>query len=198
MKFYCLLSLKLLLDSMIKLISKFIYQLIEKNTNIFSICILMFIALVIYFVVLPRINIDNQEILDTKFFYSSAKAYEVIDEKSKVFRIKYVLSALTIDIIFPIIYSLLFGILLTNLLQDIVSTESIWYNFRLIPFLGGVSDILENICISFLILRYPVKYPIIAIASSQFTSIKWIIFTSSLVSIIILGIRRFILYFFSI
>lgn len=164
-------------------------QLIENNNNVLCIVFFSVVILVIFFVIFPKINKNNYETLDSSFCYSPGKAYNIIDIKSEKFRKKYVLNALTLDIIFPITYSLLFGIILTNLLNIAVSTDSLWYDLRFIPFLGGVADVLENICISFLIIQYPVKYPIIAIISSQFTSIKWTIFSSSLASIIILGIR---------
>lgn len=175
------------------LLNRLLDQLIENNNNVLSIFIFSVITLVIFFVIFPRINNNNYEILDSRFCYSPENAYKVIDLKSEKFRKKYILNALTLDIIFPITYSLLFGIILTNLLKNFVSTDSLWYSSRFIPFMGGVSDVLENICISFLIIQYPMKYPIIATISSQFTSIKWIIFISSLASIIILGIRSFTL-----
>lgn len=174
---------------MISCIAKILNFLAAKNRFAFSSLILLALTLVIFFVIFPEINVDNQVTLDSRIYYSVKEAYEVISSYSQSGRSVYVVTALTLDIIFPIVYSLLFGTILTFFLHDLIIHKNIWYFFRLFPFLGGLSDISENISISFLIIQLPERITVIALFASLFTITKWIFFVSSVVSSIIFGIR---------
>ena len=174
---------------MITYIAKILNFLAAKNRFALSSLILLALTLVIFFVIFPEINVDNQVTLDSRAYYSVNEAYEVISSYSQSGRNIYVATALILDIIFPILYSLLFGTFLTFFLHDLIVHKNSWYFLRLFPFLGGLSDIIENISISFLIIQLPERIPVIALLASLFTIAKWIFFVSSVVSIIIFGIR---------
>lgn len=174
---------------MIHCIAKIFDSLSTRGRFLLSSLILFGFTLIIFFVIFPIINVNNIEILDSKFYYSPKEAYELISSYSLVDRRLYLINALTFDMIFPVIYSLLFGTLLTGFSYRQISSTDSCYFIRFFPLIGGVSDIFENISISILISGLPKTLYSVAFIACCFTTIKWIVLISSTIFTIFFGVK---------
>ncbi|WP_013323190.1 hypothetical protein [Gloeothece verrucosa] len=137
-------------------------------------------------------NIVGGQLLDSQFLYSPDFAYQTINNYPQKGREFYAKETVTIDFIFPIIYSLLFASILRLLLKSrSVSRKQVtdpsqvyWSNFYFFPFVVMVFDLLENLSIFTMLKLYPKKLEILAQCASFFTSVKLILFIFTLGSIL--------------
>lgn len=112
--------------------------------------------------------------LDLLMGYTPEEAYTQIEAYGANGRIAYVIVALTLDILYPVVYSILLSMFLILLLQyGAPKLLGGLYKYTFIPFVVAIADLLENICVSILILAYPSKLSFLVYISSVFTFIKW-------------------------
>ncbi|GAC1501810.1 MAG: hypothetical protein NVS2B14_14400 [Chamaesiphon sp.] len=163
---------------MLKTISNVLEQL--ANGKAIAALVSIFLVLQIILILVPR----GGPPLDFQFWYSPERAYEMLEEYGEKGRKLYALSVLTLDFVFPIIYSLFFAVILTLLLRYSVSDESFWKNVRFLPFAAMLSDWLENFGI-FIMLTQPKRLETVAILSSIFTSIKWTLISTTIGAILL-------------
>lgn len=104
----------------------------------------------------------------------------------------YGISALTLDLIFPLIYTAWLWIALGSLIEPLgfKSTRIAWLKYA--PLITLAADLLENAGIVVLILSYPAKLVVLARAASIFTLLKWESLSFSLILLIAgsLGVLR--------
>ena len=159
----------------------------------FIICFAI-LALYIFFVMSPDSQIGAQlrshlpadvTILDMKQSYSPVDAYAVLDKMGDGGRQDYLRNLLTIDLIFPLLYSLTMASLIMFLLSKIQLGNSLWKLLGWLPFLGAAFDLLENCSVAALIINYPQRIDLLARAASFFTTAKWQ--TINLIMLIMLG-----------
>ena len=139
--------------------------------------ILIFLGLFIGMMyIIPMIPIDpglsNNESLDLPSFNTPAKIYSLLESYGSTGRTQIIWLATTWDLVFPISYTMLFGILISWLLQRGVNTRSIWRKLNLVV-LGGVFDLLENTCTVLLVLIFPTQLIVLAWLKTIFTMIKY-------------------------
>jgi hypothetical protein len=128
------------------------------------------------------------ESLDAQMFYTPEEAYATIGSYGEA-RGSWVWIYLTWDIINPILYTLIFGLLISWLIQRGFKPESRMQKLNLLPLGGGVSDLLENISIIMMLLAYPAQLTIVAWLSTVFTIGKMGFLLAS-VLLVLLGIVR--------
>ena len=92
---------------------------------------------------------------------------------------------LTADVVYPIVYSMFFSLLITLIFKHAFPATSRLQALNLVPFAMAIIDLLENIGIVIMLLSYPVQPVAIALASSVFTTTKWLLFVISLLSVVI-------------
>jgi hypothetical protein len=80
---------------------------------------------------------------------------------------------ITIDIFYPVIYSLFLSLLIAWLLKKSVSVESKIHYLSVVPLFAGIFDWFENINILIMLYSYPNLSSFVANLSSVCTSIKW-------------------------
>ena len=126
---------------------------------------------------------DGVGILDTYLFYTPEEAYTNMTSYGVEGRDSYVFLLVTVDMFFPILYSLFLASLLFSLLKN--------FNFIykkqiiLLPFVVAIFDSLENAGLVFLLTRYPVEFPLFTRIVSLFTMLKWFLLGVVLVALIV-------------
>jgi hypothetical protein len=112
--------------------------------------------------------------IDLLFFYTPATAYRMINKYGPFGRGYYRSIELTVDILYPIVYTLFFALLVSWLFQrgfppgSRVQQLNVW-------FLGGwLFDLLENLGIAGMLTLFPAAPAWLAWLTAGFTFIKWI------------------------
>lgn len=125
------------------------------------------------FSTLRKLSDSDARPLDRHFHYSAEQAYEIIARHTPDERRAYVLRTLTLDVGYPVAYSLLLAVVLTLLLRRLLRPESGWQALRFLPFVVGVTDLLENTSAVLLVLRFPNRLLTVAGIAGWLTTAKW-------------------------
>lgn len=127
--------------------------------------------------------------LDLMFFYTPEQVFAMIDKYGEAGRSIYWKIELTADIIYPIIYTLFFGLLMSWLFQRGFKSNSAMQKWNLMPVGGWFFDLLENIGIVAMLSLYPTKSTALAWLTMIFGSLKWAFALVSIV-LILVGLVR--------
>ena len=111
--------------------------------------------------------------LDWMFFYTPAKAFEMLDKYGPSGRAVYLKIELTADIIYPVIYTLFFGLLISWLFQRAYPSDSNMRRWNVAPVGAWFFDLLENIVIVALLAVYPSKPAAVALLAMLMGAVKW-------------------------
>jgi hypothetical protein len=111
--------------------------------------------------------------LDWMFFYTPAKAFEMLDKYGQAGRSVYLKIELTAGIIYPIIYTLFFGLLMSWLFHRAYSSDSNMRRWNVVPLGAWFFDLLENIIIVALLAIYPSKPVALAWLAMLIGLVKW-------------------------
>lgn len=133
------------------------------------------------------------KLLDMEINYSPEKAYQMLTDYGLTGRQLY-LNILTMDLIFPLVYSLFLMITVTLLFQKLFSPDHPIQKLNLIPLVAGLADYLENFGIATMLLNYPTKYTWVAGVTNVFTITKDLSILASLILLIIatvgIGVKK--------
>ena len=110
--------------------------------------------------------------LDLMFFYTPAKAFAMIEKYGPAGRAVYMKIELTADIIYPIIYTLFYGLLLSWLFQRAFKPDSKMQNYNIVPVGAWIFDLLENVGIVSMLSLYPSQPAALAWLTMIFGSLK--------------------------
>lgn len=142
-------------------------NLIVKNANRKNALILLGIVILInVLLVLSMGGNPDLKPLDLQLSYSPEKAYELISAYNETERFQYILVEITLDVIYPIVYALLFSFILFMLHKDVQIAK--------FPFLISILDFIENGGIVTMLASYPNELHVVARFTSIFTTLKWI------------------------
>lgn len=138
--------------------------------------VLIFLALDVFFnaVILPaqQASIKTGPI-DLLFFYTPQKVYSMIAAYGEAGRASYRLFELTDDIIYPIVYTLCFSLLITWLFKKGFPADHKIQQFNVMPFGAWLFDLLENLGIVSMLSVFPATPAALAWLTTVFTMIKW-------------------------
>ena len=95
--------------------------------------------------------------LDLMFFYTPDQAFAMIEKYGAAGRDLYMNIELTADIIYPIIYTLFYGLLLSWLFQRGFKPESKMQKYNVMPVGAFLFDMLENVGIVTMLSLYPAQ-----------------------------------------
>jgi hypothetical protein len=123
--------------------------------------------------------------IDLQIFYTPAKAYEMISSYGEYGRSFYRNIELTVDLIYPIIYTLFFSMLITWLFQRGFSPSSRMQRMNVVPFGAWLFDLLENIGIVSMLSIFPSTPVALAALTSVFTLIKWLFAFASMLLVLV-------------
>lgn len=143
--------------------------------------ILLFLALLLLFamVIVPMIQgkiearSGGVSLIDLQFSYTAEKAYSMIASYGDEGRALYRIFALTGDVIYPVIYSILFSLFISWLFQRSFPSNSKLQMLNMIPFGAWLFDWLENINLVTMLSLYPSKVTTVAEMASICTTLKW-------------------------
>jgi hypothetical protein len=155
------------------------FQTHATRRNILILIGLMLIIELLFGVFLPKG--ENARMIDTSFVTSGTAVLEIIDQYDAGMRQAYIWGAVTLDLIFPIVYFLLFAFLLF----------AVWKNAKLaiIPLLQMIFDYLENAGVVTMLSMWPDKLDWLASVTVVFSLIKWGLAGITVILIIIGTIR---------
>jgi len=111
--------------------------------------------------------------LDLMFFYTPERAFEMIEKYGETGRSIYFKIELTADIIYPMIYTLFFGLLISWLFQRAFKPDSPMQKWNLMPVGAWLFDLLENAGIVSMLTMYPSEPEILAWITMLFGALRW-------------------------
>lgn len=116
----------------------------------------------------------KQQPLDLQFFSTPQKMYALTESYGEFGRAFYRNVELSVDILYPIIYTLAFGLLISWLFQRGLKPGSKWNRLNVVPVGAWLFDLLENLGIVGLLSQFPEQSEVLAWFVTVFTMIKWI------------------------
>jgi len=131
---------------------------------------------------------------DTSFYYSSEDLFDMAEVYGEEGRAAYVRARFTFDLVFPAVYGVF--LLVTNswVLGRAFPETSRWRMLNLVPLIGVLFDLAENIFTSVVMAGYPVRREFAAMLAPVLTLIKWIFvnggFVILIIGLLILGYIR--------
>lgn len=126
-----------------------------------------------------------QEPLDLQFFSTPAKLFRMVESYGEYGRPFYRNVELTVDIVYPVVYMLAFGLLISWLFQRGFKPDSQMQKLNVMPVGMWLFDLLENLGIVTLLSAYPAQWTAAAWLTTIFTMIKWIFAGASMLLIVI-------------
>jgi hypothetical protein len=125
--------------------------------------------------------------IDLQFFYTPEKVYSMIAAYGEAGRADYRMFELTGDLIYPIVYTLFFALLVTWLFQRGFARDSRMQKMNVIPLGAWLFDLLENLGIVTLLSIYPSTPAVLAWIAALFTLVKWL-FAAATILLILIGL----------
>ena len=154
-------------------------RLIERNSSIPLLVLLVLLSLLFPAVLFPSHGIGRIKPLDLHFSYSPDRVYEHLTMLGPDGRTAYTGWALTSDLAFPVIYSLTLSVALMLVLRELSLPASRLRYRSLLPFLTVILDWCENLSLVWATYVFPERVDSIASLASSFTSLKWILIVST-------------------
>jgi hypothetical protein len=117
--------------------------------------------------------LSGYRLMDILFWYSPKEVFTRMAAYQSSGRTIYLISDWSIDLLYPLVYSLLAACILTMVLHAAFPWDNPLQRMQLLPLMMMVFDYLENISISLLLIQYPAQSDLLARIASTFTSLKW-------------------------
>lgn len=131
----------------------------------------------------------GHETLDVQGWYTPEKAHELLREMGPDGRHLYAVTELTLDLVFPAVYSGLFAGLIGNLFPPRAARR-----LALVPVVGALADWSENGLAAYLAWTFdPLRVDPVARVAAVATLVKTVLFVASGLAIVVgavLSIRR--------
>lgn len=122
---------------------------------------------------------------DESFIYSSSDLYDMAESYGEVGRNAYIKIRWTFDLVWPICYTLFLVAWMVKLSEYIPGKGKLKYAY-IVPLSAIAFDYMENIGTTIVMIRYPLKFEIVATITPVITFIKWIAVTGSVLILTIL------------
>jgi hypothetical protein len=127
--------------------------------------------------------------LDLLFFYTPAEAFTMLEKYGAAGRALYMKIELTADLLYPIIYTLFFGLFISWLFQRAFPPGHKMQKWNVAPVGAWFFDLLENIAIVSILAVYPSQPVILAWLTILLGLIKWA-FAFLSVGLVLVGLVR--------
>ena len=124
-------------------------------------------------------------IIDLTFGFDPDKTLQMVEDYGDAARAYYAKIEMTTDVAYPIVYTLLFGIILSLLYRN---TSYNWVNT--VPLACLLFDLLENVTIVTLLSNYPEQSSTVAALCETFKLLKWISFGAVILLVIFGAVVR--------
>ena len=117
---------------------------------------------------------------DTSFFYAAADLYRIAEVYGADGRQAYIRARFTFDLVWPLVYLAFLATLISWLNKRLNLPGKLWKRLNLVPVLGVLLDLSENISASIVMARYPDPSNFFAHLAPVFTFLKWGVIVSSI------------------
>lgn len=144
------------------------------------------VLLLIFYVSFPAYWLKNAEaninqlagkpvgVIDLTIGFNPARTLRMVADYGPAARDFYARTELTLDLVYPLVYSFLLAVILTLLFRHKPYRPSRWVT--LLPFASGLFDYLENGTIVGLLTTYPAQSPVLAVLCEVAKLAKWLSF----------------------
>ena len=168
-------------------------KLVQKFSNRYSLIALLIIYGIFAAVIMPKGMVQmgggSESIagpLDLLFSYSPQTAFDHIQSYGEQGRDAYIRFSSIVDTAYPVVYSLLFIVIIYLLAARLWPARVKLHRLAFIPLSAFIFDLCENQSIIAMIKAYPERPENIAKIGSIFTSLKWISVGASFTIILVL------------
>lgn len=120
-------------------------------------------------------------ILDMRWHYDAATAYNVLARQGSVGRAAYLRMLWSLDLAIPPSVALWLATAITLEARRLSHWGTLLRTLSLIPVLAGTADFIENSLISCLLRYYPTRHPQLAALAGWVTTTKQLLYGSSLI-----------------
>ncbi len=154
-----------------------------------TVVILLIVYLVFLLIIFPMLgqNTPAAPPIDLAFHYSVKEVYGWIECYGEAGRQAYILGELTVDLVYPLVYTCLFAGLIGFLTRFREGGQYRW--LALSPVSIWLFDLFENMGIVTMLYYYPVQLHGLAMITSWLTTIKWTLACSVITLTLGLAIR---------
>jgi hypothetical protein len=122
---------------------------------------------------------------DTSFGYTPSDVYAAAEAIGQVGRDEYVEARYTFDLVWPIVYTVFFVVVLSWVFRRVTQPGSRFRLVNLFPIVPLLFDYLENITASIVMTRYPDESPVVVHLLPVFSALKWTTLSACFVLIIV-------------
>ncbi len=153
---------------------------LQKMAKPLNLVFLLLIVITFNFFLLPKLIPVNAEEaqsimpLDLQFAYTPQMAYESLHSYSNAIRKKYIIGEMTVDIIYPLFYTLFLSFSIFLIYKHKKDNNALAIQFALVPYIILVSDFIENTGIVTMLSKYPQELVSVAWGTSYFSTLKWV------------------------
>ena len=151
-------------------------KLITKFSNRYTLLILALIYGVFAGVIMPK-SVEKAQgdgPLDLLFSYTPETAFAHVASYGELGRAAYVKFSLIVDTAYPIVYTLLFMVIISLLATKLWPARKGLQKLALVPLFAFVFDLCENQNIVSMLKSWPETNDKTAQMASLFTSLKWV------------------------
>lgn len=127
--------------------------------------------------------------LDLTPMYSPGDASALLSALGPEGRRLYLVTELTVDLVYPVVYGALFYLLIQWLFARSAPPPRWLAHAPAIPIAAAALDLLENVCIVALLAVFPARTPALAVAASVTTTVKLALFALTLLLPLLLALR---------
>ncbi len=181
-------------ENSVKKLSAFFYKFSNGWVTIAAAVIFVLFTLLI----LPRFSQQVEQYSqgmgspDTSLFYTGAQLYSMAEAYGSEGRQAFIEIRWTMDLAFPVIYSLFLVTSSSWLMRKIIPVSSKWRLLNLVPLSAFFFDLAENSASSLVMWRYPQHCVIAQFMAPIFTPIKWLSVLAAFVLLIFVIVFWFV------
>lgn len=125
--------------------------------------------------------------IDLTFGFNPERTLQMVADYGPAGRAYYATTEMTFDVLYPLIYSLLFAVVLTMLYRN--ASIQVLQRVQLLPAAALLLDLLENITIVLLLNSHPDQSMRIATVCEVVKLVKWLV-AGLIVALVIVGLVR--------
>ncbi len=111
---------------------------------------------------------------DTTLFYSGADLFSMAEAYGDAGRKSFINMRWTLDLVFPVIYTLFLVTSASWLLRRVIPSGSKWRLLNLFPLTAFILDLLENSATSLVMLRFPERSLFGQVLAPVISPLKWL------------------------
>lgn len=163
-----------------------LYQSFHKSAKAGNVLILFLACLAFASIVMPWASSQLKSIsnrvtqVELPFSYTTDQLYSILKTYGSQGREWYTLMQLTIFSLYPLIYSMLTGLLILLFYSRLNIKENLIKFFFLMPVFSLLADWLENVCMVVVLVNYPYKLETVVQWANVCSQIKWIFLLGSI------------------